>query len=111
MLKTLDILIGFTLVMLIMSMAVTLATQVVTSTLNLRGRSLRQGVANVLALLDRRLTPADAKQLANYLLRDPLVATANLFGSRSLAPVIHREELTKLLLEFAAANDANWHCK
>ena len=54
MLDTLDILVGFTLVMLIMSMAVTMLTQLIGSALlNLRGQALRIGTSRLLALLDR----------------------------------------------------------
>lgn len=106
MLKTLDVLIGFVLIMLIMSMVVTMLTQAAVTASNNRGLALRHGIADLLALLDRTLTPDDAKKLADRLLRDPLVAGANLLspGRRHLAVTVHREELTKLILEFAAAD-------
>lgn len=98
--KSIDTLIGVSLVMLIMSMVVTMLTQVITSSLNLRGICLRHGIKNLLSLLDEGLTAVDAKRIADHILRDSLVAEAGLVGKR-LAEVVHREELTKLLLEFA----------
>lgn len=108
MLDTLDILIGFTLIMLIMSMAVTILTQLVGSGLfNLRGRALKIGIARLLALLDRGLTPEEGMRIADHILRNPLVGQSMLIGSRHrLAEVVHREELVKLVLDFAAHDDA-----
>jgi hypothetical protein len=102
MLKTLDVLIGFTLVMLIMSMAVTVLTQLITSSLNLRGVALKKGIGSLLRLLDRTIDLNNAKQISDALLRDPLIGGAGFGEKRRLATAVHREELTKLLLEFAA---------
>ena len=104
MLDTLDILIGFTLIMLIMSMAVTMLTQLIGSQLlNLRGRALQTGIARLLALLDRGLTPAEAKSIADHILRNPLIGQPALMQNKyRLAAALHREELVKLILDFAA---------
>lgn len=67
MLKTIDVLIGFSVVMLIMSMAVTVLTQVATSAFNLQGKALKRGIADLLALLNRGLTPTNAEKLADSL--------------------------------------------
>ncbi|MEA3016919.1 MAG: hypothetical protein QOI38_1641 [Sphingomonadales bacterium] len=108
MLETLDVLVGFSLVMLIMSMAVTMVTQLLGSAvLNLRGRALKIGIARLLALLDRGFTPAEAHRLSDHLLRNPLVAPPAAIGGHRLAPVIHREELVSLILDFAANGDAD----
>ena len=109
MLNTLDILIGFTMVMLVVSMAVTMLTQFVgASLLDLRGRSLKAGVARLLALMDNGLNQPEAKRIADHVLRNPLVGKARLAWNDSygLASVIHREELVKLLLDFAVPGDA-----
>lgn len=106
MLKTVDVLIGFSLVMLILSMAVTVVTQLVSSTLNTRGKSLKNGIQDLLQLLDRGLTPKDAAGIADTVLRDPKIGEPPWPFSkrRGLATAVHREELTKLLLSFAAAS-------
>jgi hypothetical protein len=109
MFQTLDILIGFSLVMLIMSAAVTMVTQGVgTSMLNLKGRALRKVISRLLALLDRGLHPSDARKIANTILRDPLIAPPRkLAPGNALASVVHREELVKLILDFASNGDAS----
>jgi hypothetical protein len=112
MLETLDILIGFTVVMLVVSMAVTMITQALASGVaNLRGWCLKEGISRLLALMDRGLTPEDAKRITNHVLRNPLVGRARMAlpgmrGGYSLATVIHREELIRLLLDFAIPSDA-----
>ncbi|MFI4934995.1 MAG: hypothetical protein ACHP7N_10280 [Caulobacterales bacterium] len=103
MFKTIDVLIGFTLVMLVVSMAVTTLTQVVMTAINLRGQALRGGITELLRLLDRGIHRQEAGEIADHILRDPLVAQPGLLpGKRHLAPVILREELTKLLLVLGA---------
>lgn len=109
MLNTLDVLIGFTLVMLVVSMAVTMLTQFMgTAVFDLRGRSLKAGVARLLALMDNGLTRRESKRIADHVLRNPLVGKARLAWNDGygLASVIHREELVKLLLDFAVPGDA-----
>jgi hypothetical protein len=106
MLETLDVLIGFTLIMLIVSMVATIVTQALITWLNLRGSALRKGVGDLLSLMDRGLKPAEAQRIADHVLRNPLIGQPSLFGARRLAAAIHREELTKLVLDFAAAGDA-----
>jgi hypothetical protein len=112
MLDTLDILIGFTVVMLIISMAVTMITQALASgAANLRGWCLKQGVSRLLALMDQGITLTDAKQITDHVLRNPLVGRARIPLPKvrkgySLATVILREELVRLLLDFAIPGDA-----
>jgi hypothetical protein len=108
MLQTLDVLIGFALVMLIVSMAVTMITQFIgSSLLNLRGTSLRIGLTRLMALMDAGLKTQDAKRIIDHILRNPLIGGARLIGNaRDLATIVHREELTKLILDFAVPGDA-----
>jgi len=107
MLQTLDVLIGFALVMLIMSAAVTMLTQFFgTWLLNLKGKALLEVIARLLTTLDRGITAKDARSIADYILRDPLIAQPPLIGNtQSLAIVVHREELVKLIFDFASAGD------
>jgi hypothetical protein len=99
MLKTLDVLIGATTVLLLFSLAVTVITQALSSLGGRRGRYLRSGLTGLLQQLG---VPADdaAKHIAGTLLRHPLIAD----GKKRLGTVIHREEFTKLLLDLAAGN-------
>src|ERR1700685_3819628 len=84
--------------MLVASMAVTVMTGFVNHLSNLRGRSLRQGIADLLRLIDPDL--AQPEKVAEAVLTHPLIRDAvNRMGT-----VIHREELTKLLMELAAGN-------
>ncbi len=96
--KTIDIFIGLSLVMLLVSMVVTVITQALTSILNTRGKHLLTSVADILGQLHPGITREIAEEIAQKALTHPLVSQAN----GQLAHVIHREELTKLLLELGA---------
>ncbi len=93
--------------MLIMSAAVTMLTQFFGTWLfNLKGVALRKVVARLLTTLDRGVSAADASAIADHILRDPLVGQPPLFGNKqSLAEVVHREELVKLILDFACGGE------
>lgn len=99
MLKTLDVLIGATTVLLLFSMAVTVVTQTITSIAGRRGKHLRAGLAD---LLEQLGIPAGkiAKEIGTSLLTHPLIRV----GKRSLGTVIHREEFTKLLFDLASGS-------
>jgi hypothetical protein len=107
MLKTLDVLIGLTVIMLALSMVVTLLVQFGTTIVNSRGRHLRRGLADLLGQLDPGLRatsgaprPATAATIATTILTHPLISSTG----RRLGSVVHREELTKLLLDLADEN-------
>ncbi|HEX8233607.1 MAG TPA: hypothetical protein VF559_09730 [Caulobacteraceae bacterium] len=104
MFQTLDVLIGLAVVMLGVSTAVTMLTQLVVAALNLRSASLHHGIADLLILTDRGVNRTDALQIADHILRDPLIAGPPLLGTGKprRAPVVLREELIKLLLHFGA---------
>jgi hypothetical protein len=103
MFKTVDVLIGFTLVMLIVSLAVTVMTEVIARVANMRGHALKGGIAELLRLLDYEIDEKKAELIADQILRDPLVAQRSFLPWRyHLAAVVHREELTRLLLGFGA---------
>ena len=101
MLKTLDILIGATIVILLFSMAVTVVTQAITTLLQRKGKHLRDGLTDLL----RQLGISDkdiAQRISDAVLKHPLVATAG----GNLGTVIHREEFTRLLLDFSSGQGA-----
>jgi hypothetical protein len=97
MLKTLDILIGATTVILLFSMAVTVITQALTTFFQRRGRHLKAGLANLsqqLGIPTRQI----AADIADHVLRHPMIAD----GKGNLGTVVKREEFIKLLLDFAS---------
>jgi hypothetical protein len=98
MLKTLDILIGLAVVMLFLSMIVTVITQFLINLRNMRGRHLLTGIADLLEQISPGITRNIAEEISTAVLRHPLIRNA----SGGLGNVVHREELTKLLLELAA---------
>lgn len=97
MLKTLDILIGATTVILLFSMAVTVITQALTTFFQRRGRHLKAGLANLLQQLGIP-TRQVAADIADHVLRHPMIAD----GKGNLGTVVKREEFIKLLLDFAS---------
>ena len=100
MLETIDVLIGLTVIMLALSMAVTVITQFVTAAVNSRGRHLKRSLADLIQQVDPKMADAVAAKIATGVLTHPLVSGAK-GGKRRLGSVVHREEFTKLLLELA----------
>jgi len=100
MLKTIDILLGITVVMLIASMAVTVLTQFVTGLLNTRGKHLLRGLGDLLQQIDPALERQIADQIARAVLTHPMISSVQ----QRPGNTIHREELTKLLMDIAAGN-------
>lgn len=102
MLKTLDILIGATTVVLLFSLAVTVLTQAVTTVLSRKGEHLRAGLASLLQQLGIS-EAAIADRIAGAVLQHPLLAQGKgVTGKVRLGTVIHREEFTELLLDAAS---------
>jgi hypothetical protein len=101
MLKTLDILIGATTILLLFSMAVTVITQAVTSMLDKKGKHLLAGLSSLLQQLG--IPNADVAQtIARAVLTHPMVAGVN----ERLGAVVQRGEFTKLLLDLASGQGA-----
>ncbi|QXP90656.1 hypothetical protein [Methylococcus capsulatus] len=98
MLKTIDILLGISVVMLIASMAVTVLTQLITDVANTRGKHLARGLGDLLRQIDPSLSREMAEQVSRALLTHPMISHV---GQR-LGATIHREEFTKLLLDIAS---------
>jgi hypothetical protein len=105
-LKTVDVLIGLTVIILALSMAVTVITQTITTIINTRGRHLRRGLVDLLQQLDPALSAELSKSVATTILRHPLVSgstasVTGMLGGPRLGSVVHREEFTKLLMALA----------
>ena len=124
MLHYLDLMIGFAFTMLVISLTVTAMVQAVPIYLrNLKGASLHRGLADLLMRIEPTLTD-HADLIVGRLLRDPLLVPPRNAALRALgrieqfktlkplldhgrSSVIHREEFVRLLLDFAAGNDAD----
>jgi hypothetical protein len=100
MLKAIDILLGVAVVMLVFSAMVTIITQFAISYWNLKGKHLKIGVADLLEQLSPGINRLCAEHIAEKLLLHPLVRE----GEKKLGSVIHRDELTTLLLDFAGGD-------
>jgi hypothetical protein len=100
MLQTIDILLGVTVVMLIVSMCVTMITQAWVRLRETRGKKLLEGLSDLIQQIDPTLDRALADGVAGALLRHPLVSE----GQNKLGATIHREEFTNLLLELGSGN-------
>lgn len=98
MLKSIDVLLGLSVVMLVFSAVVTILTQAIINYKNLKGDHLQKGLCDLLAQLSPSLEGECAAHIAEKILTHPMIRQAN----GKSGTVIHREELTKLLLEFAA---------
>src|SRR5437764_9655016 len=100
MLKSIDVLIGLSVVMLMVSLVVTVITQAVTNLMQTRGKNLRDGIAGLLQQIHADLPKEISDTISEAILTHPLIKSA---GSK-FGTVIHREELTGLLLELAAGD-------
>jgi len=100
MLKSLDILIGFSVIMLAVSMSVTLIIQWVLSLLGTRGQKLLEGVIVLLRHIDPDvLTVEWSTELAEKILMHPMLATEK----GKMAEVVQREDLIKTILLIASS--------
>lgn len=110
MLKSLDILIGLAVIMLVLSMAVTLINQALLAMLASRGRCLRTGLSDLLVLLDAGLSRTHADDIAARILSHPVIRCnigfpgwlTRLMPGLQYGEVIHREEFVKILIIFGA---------
>src|SRR6187402_2621907 len=125
MFKSLDTLVAFATIMLMLSMAVTVITQALTGVVNSRGRHLKRGIQDLLRLLDPKLPAAMSNAIANAVLSHPLISGSSwltpgrgggiegrlasmvrwVLGPR-LGTVILREEFTRILMHFASDDGA-----
>lgn len=103
MLKTIDVLLGLSVVMLIASMVVTVLTQFVTNLANTRGKHLARGLADLLQQIDPALQRDIADKVAITVLTHPMIShlrSIPLLGVK-LGDTIHREEFTAMLLDLS----------
>lgn len=98
MLKSVDILIGFSVIMLVVSMSVTLIIQWIMHLLKRRGKELLKGLTALMQQIDSDLQE-HAEEIATQILSHPMLA----HPGKGLAEVVHREELIKIVLELAAS--------
>lgn len=100
MLRTVDILIGVTVVMLLASLIVTVLTQFATSVWNSRGRHLLRGITDLMQQVAPGMQRDAASKIAAAILSHPLIrASGGRYGD-----VIQQGELTRILLELASGN-------
>ncbi len=125
MLAYLDTLIGFSVVMLLVSLLITLLTQMVSALVNHRGSNLRWGLKTLFEHIDPAAFPklvANASGLAHEILRHPLISDSwlsnlgpvkrllevrfvkTVLGRFQLASAIRTVELTNVLRQLAASS-------
>lgn len=98
MLQTIDMLLGLTVVMLVLSLLVTVMTHIAGIVSESRGRCLLGGLADLLQQIDPKLERKIALHIGGSILRHPLIQDTKW----SLGTTVHREEFTKLLLDLAS---------
>ena len=124
MLIYLDTLIGFSVVMLLISLLITILTQMVSALVNHRGSNLRWGLKTLFENIDPALYPrlaANANRVAHEVLRHSLISDSwfsdlkgvrwllevpvlkKILGRFQLASAIRPAELTNILRQFAAS--------
>lgn len=116
MLQNLDVLIGFATVMLGFSLLAMIATQLVVTLLNMRGKNLKKGLATLLRTADPGLArhgegheESLGERIASEILSHPLVShSSQRRGPWKLASTIRREELTQAIELLADAQGASF---
>ncbi len=101
MLKTLDVLIGLSVIMLMLSLVVTTITQALLYLRQSRGKQLLSGLVDLLKQLDPALEQ-HAQELANQILAHPLIRESE----KRLGTVVRRDEFTRILLDLATRPEA-----
>lgn len=115
MLKQLDVLIGFVVVMSVVSLLITIITQMISAALGLRGRNLADALAAMMHKIDPQIggTVKDlAQQLADKVLTRPIISDSMLSMSKKWpvmwkrASAIRPDELLEVLKDIAGATVA-----
>jgi hypothetical protein len=107
MLDSLDVLVSFAVVMLVVSLAVTAFIQTITTLLQLRGWHLFRGIATLVRQLDPAIEKKIADDIAWAVVRHPLVSR----NRYQIASVVQREELVQLMLSMAAGDRPALKCR
>ncbi len=106
MLKQLDVVIAFSVIMLLLSLVVTAIVQAVSALLDLRGQNLVKAVGVLLEQADPRLK-AHAQTVAAALVTHPSVATGWRAFGRPTAKALQSQEVVRLLESLASPDDAS----
>jgi hypothetical protein len=110
MLKQLDTLIGFAVVMSVVSLLIMVATQAISSVLALRGKNLRDGLQALFLGLVPTLDEREARSLAELILKRPVISDcawsikASGFESWKLGTAIRPEECLEAIRRIAFRN-------
>lgn len=100
MLEHVDALIAFTGIILMVSLVVTVITQIVVAGANLRGKNLLWGLTTLLAEIEPDLKD-EAEKVARKILSNPLINR----HKKRLPPVIRMEEFSQLLIQLSESGD------
>lgn len=115
MLKQLDVLIGFSVVMLVASLLITIITQMISAALGLRGRNLADALEAMMHKIDPQIGDKVkdlGKQLADKALTCPVISDSTLSMARQWpmvwkrASAIRPDELLEVLRDIAGATVA-----
>ncbi len=99
-LQNFDTVLGFALIMLLLSMIVTVLVQFAVTVLSLRGRNLRAGLVQLLSQASPQLKPY-AKQVADAVVHHPAIAQRLPLSITFAAKAITRDELLRVLDDLA----------
>src|SRR5437016_5323835 len=114
MLKQLDTLVGFAVVMSVVSVLITIITQMISSTLGLRGKNLADALEAMFLKLDPKLNEQVqglASQIADKVLTQPVISDSMLSISKKWpaiwkrASAIRPDELLDLLKDTAGGTE------
>lgn len=105
MLDSLDTLIAFALIFLVVSLLITIVVQMISSISNLRGKNLAWGIAEAFEAIEPDLkarAKGQCKALADHLLKDPLLSDFQLGRIVGSASAVRADEMFDLLHRIAS---------
>ena len=104
MLDSIDTLIAFTLIFTVVSLFITILVQMITAYFNMRGKNLVWGVAEAFEAIAPELKSevrGKGKELADHLLKDPLLSDSQIRGAVKLTSAVRADELFDLMHRIA----------